>query len=327
MRFRIALLLSPVLLVAGLAVARASDGPDADHPIVVDGSRIAVSEVLARGRSGPSAGNLAIEERWLAGELGGARGLTLRDMRARVADRLAGAIEEPKRFAAVFEEFQLRWRARTVCLAAFHDPVADRCSGRPPSAVASCLWMAEVTVCRVAARRGHLVLGGRSRRSFRTRGAAIGHAFALYRAALASRVDAARRAAREEERRAAEAARARRVADPRLSREAIRALQPACRRYRRDIALYLFAGLQDPAGWADGVRAVRSAFERTLRTAPLDSIDRVKAVRLATRLRAGTASLDPGDVQRFVWVAVADQAAGARSGLGDRCLVAPGLEG
>jgi hypothetical protein len=104
-----------------------------------------------------AAGDHAIERLWLEGEAR-ERGLRmlraeadLALLRAQVADALAGARpgREASRFVKAFDRFHERWRSRTRCAPAYHDPYADRCGDRAPAAAGRCRWMGEATLCEL----------------------------------------------------------------------------------------------------------------------------------------------------------------------------------
>jgi hypothetical protein len=90
MRSRIVVLVPLLVACAGLTVAaRAEEGVDLSHPIAVDGVRVASAQIERRGSSTAAAGNIAIETRWLRGELA-----------ERGAHAPAGAAQhQPRRFA------------------------------------------------------------------------------------------------------------------------------------------------------------------------------------------------------------------------------------
>ena len=334
-RPRVAVLLIAALSLSGAAWAaaraRAPSGPDAAAPVMVGEERIARAELAGDEH--------AIERRWLAGEAA-ARGLRPAAqpaaLRAQVADALAGPrpLPAPARFAALFDGFHARWRARTRCVAGVVDPREDRC--RDAGTVAGgCRWMGEATVCG-AGRRWLIVASGVSRSAaprLRSRAAAIKVARALYatararrdRAAAAERVAVAReRAARE---------RAARRRDPRLAGPALASARAACARQLRDSDPYLFGfGTQDVPGQAEGLITARAALAGRLRAAARDDIDRDKLRPLLDAIGAGNRALVriaranapdvAGLVARFDRATEPERVVSRRLGLGD-CLARP----
>jgi hypothetical protein len=315
------------------ARARGSSAPNAGEPVVVGDARVSVGELeRAAAGAGPErlvvAADRAIERLWLAGEAA-ARGLRpaadLPALRAQVADALAGPrpLPGPARFAAAFDRFHERWRARTRCLPAYRDPYEDRCGDVAPPA-GGCRWMGEATVCAAqpGVRRRWLVVAPGSRPvRLRTRGDAVVVARALYAAARArrDRAVAAERAADERARRAREreaaaelaaderarrarerSAAAQRVVDeraarrrdPRLSGPALAAARDACAGQARDSDPYLFGfGMQDAVGQAEGLIGVRTELAERLAAAARDNVDDAKLRALLRAIDAGNREL------------------------------------
>jgi hypothetical protein len=376
---RVVLLLIAALCLASAAWAaaraRGPAAPDAGEPVVVGEARVgaaaleAAASRAANGRPARlaaarrTAADRAIERLWLQGEAT-ARGLRpaadLPQLRAQVADALAGLrpLPPPARFAAAFDDFHERWRARTRCLPAYRDPYEDRC-GDVATTEASCRWMGEATLCALrpgVGRRWLVVVPGGSGASppsrhdeapapatdavvlrRRSRAAAVAVARAVYSAARARRERAAARAG-EAARREAERARVARERearrrDPRLAGPVLAAAQDACRRQLRESDPYLFGfGMQDVVGQAEGLIAVRTAFAERLGAAARDDIDRDKlrplldAVEAGSRELARMAAAEPGEVAalvaRFDARTEPERAISRRLGLGD-CLVRP----
>jgi hypothetical protein len=318
-----------------------------------------------------AAADRAIERLWLAGEAS-AHGLRaagdLPGLRAQVADALTGPrpLPSPPRFAAAFERFHDRWRAHTRCLPDFRDPYADRC-GDIATAPGACRWLGEATVCAPepgARRRWLLATPQAAPVRLRSRADALAVARAAYARARARRerdaaaqreADERARARRERDaaaqREADERARARRERDaaaqreadgraarrrdPRLSGTALTAGLDACARQVRDSDPYLFGfGLQDVAGQAEGLIAVRAALAERLTAAARDGIDRDKLRPLLDAIADGSRELvrlarAAGDqatvdalVARFDARTEPERAIARRLGLGD-CLVRP----
>jgi hypothetical protein len=274
----------------------------------------------------------AIERLWLEGEAA-ARGLRpaapLDRLRGQIADALVGhgRVPRPARFAAAFEAFHERWRARTRCLPDYREPYEDRCGDGTPAAAGTRHWMGEATVCGLRGRgraRWLVVRESRSARAAQAAGARLPLRLALRlvdaRAGvvhLGSRADAlsvaralyvvahgARlRAAAAVERRAAERARAAaharaaralaaRARDPRLTDATLAFATGACRRQLRDSAQYLFGfGMQDVAGQTQGLTAARAALARRLLASTADAVDRRKLRHLVAAIAAGSREL------------------------------------
>jgi hypothetical protein len=340
-------LIAAVCLVtaAWTARARGSSAPDADEPVVVGEARVRAADLEAAAeRTRPdriaaarrAAADRAIERLWLAGEAA-ARGLRpaadLSALRAQVADTLAGPRPLPGavRFAAAFDRFHERWRARTRCLPAYRDPYGDRCGDVAPAAAGACRWMGEATVCTLApgARRRWLVVAPRAQAvRLRTRADALAVARVSYARARAARDPAAEvaerdrrmrerqaaaeRAAAERDRRAREreaaeeraaaerleaAARAAdereaRRREPRLTGPALAGARVACARQARESDPYLFGfGLQDVVGQAEGLVAVRAALAERLVAAARDDVDRDKLRPRLAAIRDGSGQL------------------------------------
>jgi hypothetical protein len=377
-RSRAAVLLIAALCLAAAtwaaARARGPAAPDADHPVVVGEQRVAAAALEAaavrgvHGRPGRlaaarrAAADRAIERRWLAGEAA-ARGLRpapdLPALRAQVADALAGPrpLPPPARFAAAFDGFHERWRARTRCLPDYRDPYEDRCGDGTGTAPGHCRWMGEATVCEVqpGVRRRWLVVSDASVVRRRSRASAIVVARTVYAAARSARERVAAKA-RTAERRKTE--RARRVAakakaaeqrnaeraradrerdarrrDPQLAGPVLEAARDACVRQLRDSDPYLFGfGMQDVAGQVEGLIAARAAFAERLVGAARDDIDRAKlrplleavenGSRELARLPGADAAEVPGLVARFDAGTEPERAISRRLGLGD-CLARP----
>lgn len=152
---------------AGVTVGSAQVARDA---IEAEAARLAGRRARRLPAARRGAADRAIERLWLAGEAA-ARGLRvdaraapevartttdLRFLRGEVADALAGARPRrggASRFARAFDVFHERWRARTRCEPAYHDPYADRCGDRPGAVAGTCRWMGEATLCRLRADR------------------------------------------------------------------------------------------------------------------------------------------------------------------------------
>jgi hypothetical protein len=327
------------LAAAGWAAARARGPapPDADAPVVVGESRVGAAELeaaaartagahpgrLAAARR--SAADRAIERLWLAGEAA-ERGVRptaeLPALRAQIADVLAGPrpLPAPGRFAAAFDRFHERWRARTRCLPAYRDPYEDRCGDGASAAAGSCRWMGEATLCslRPGVRRRWLVVSrdlsrgvvaGLSRRlaarvrdarsnvvRLSSRGDAVVVARAVY-AAARSRRERAAAEARAAAQRAAErdrvaAERQARVRDPQLAGPVLAAARDACTRQLRESDPYLFGfGMQDVIGQAEGLIAARTAFAERLVAFARDDIDRDKLRPLLEAVERGSREL------------------------------------
>jgi hypothetical protein len=232
-----------------------------------------------------AAADRAIERMWLDGEAA-ARGLRapgdLTQLRAEVADALAGVHprRDASRFAKAFDAFHGRWRARTRCEPAYHDPYADRCGNRDGARAGTCRWMGEATLCAVRGDRWLVVQDAASARAtrraarglphplasrlrhaqteagslvvrLRSRARAVAIALAVYASARAVRDRAAKRM--ELARAAAAAAhamaarsearareRASRMRDPRLSGPALSVARAACARQVADSDPYVF---------------------------------------------------------------------------------------
>jgi hypothetical protein len=242
-------------------------------------------------------------------------------LRAQVADALAGKpLPAPATFAAAFDRFHERWRARTRCLRGYRDPYEDRCGDGAAAAAGSCRWMGEATLCSLqpgVGRRWLVVardLSGRqvaglphrlaaqlrgaraSGLRLRTRDDAIVVVRAVYAAASSGRERAAERA-RAAARRAAERARAAReraarLGDPQLAGEALAGAQDACRRQVRASDPYLFGfGMQDVIGQAEGLIAARAALAERLVASARDDIDRDKLRPLLEAVARGSREL------------------------------------
>ena len=264
--------------------------------------RLAAARRTAAGR--------AIERLWLRGEAD-ARGLEsgsgLEPLRGAVADALAGPapVRDPRRFARAFEAFHERWRARTRCDVAYHDPYEDRCGNMAGSAAGTCRWLGEATLCAVAgSRRARwLVVRESGVDRFRSRGRALARAVAAYASARADR-DAAARAARraqaaadaeravaaDKERLARE--RAERARDPNLSEPALAAARAACARQEADSDPFMFGfGMQDVVGGVEGLIAARDALVRGLERSGRDGFDRRRLAPLVRAVAAGNREL------------------------------------
>jgi hypothetical protein len=149
---------------------------------------------------------------------------------------------------------------------------------------------------RVRAARSNVV-------RFRSRGAALATARALYAVARAARMRAqasaraaAKQAAAERERAATAERLARereqRLRDPRLSAAAIAATRAACLRQLRESDPYMFGfGMQDVVGQAEGLIAARAALARGVVAATPDPIDRRKLRPLVDAIHAGNRAL------------------------------------
>jgi len=301
------------LTVAGLAAGPGtSAAPAGAAPVVVGSVGVAAAALEAAPGSRSAAADRAIERLWLEGEAS-ARGLRpeagIDGLRGQVADALAGPgpVADAARFAAAFDAFHERWRARTRCAADYRDPYEDRCADGAPAAAGSCRWMGEATLCHV--RRGWLVVRPRASAGaartvrLRARRDAVALARTLYavaragraRAAAAERAAAASEAAvRAQEERGARAARERerRIRDPRLSAPALAAARDACARQLRESDPYMFGfGMQDVVGQAEGLIAARRALVGRLRASIRDAIDRGKLAPLVEAVGAGNREL------------------------------------
>ena len=328
----------------GAAAAGARDG------VWVGSQRVAVDAIeaaavrLAGGRprrlaaARRTAAGRAIERLWLQGEAA-ARGLPggsgLEPLRGAVADALAGPapVRDPRRFARAFASFHERWRSRTRCDVAYHDPYEDRCGNQAGAAAGTCRWMGEATLCAVSGRRRvrWLVVRESGVTSFRSRGRAVARAVAAYESARAERDKAARRAqaaadadraaadaeraaadaeraaAAREERRAQE--RAERARDPNLSAPALAAARAACARQEADSDPFMFGfGMQDVVGGVEGLIAARDALSRGLRRSARDVFDRRKLAPLVRAVAGGNREL----VRLGAADAAGDEAATAR---------------
>ena len=338
------------LLIAALCLATATwamahgrgpAAPDAAEPIVVGDARVdaadleAAAERTAAGHPGRraaarrAAADRAIERLWLAGEAS-ARGLRppadLPALRAHIADALAGPrpLPAPAGFAAAFDHFHERWRARTRCLPEYRDPYEDRCGDAAGAAAGSCRWMGEATLCALqpgARRRWLVAIPGASGRAFRgaasgvprrlaarmrdartnvlrlrSRAGAIVAARALYAAARSARergaakARAAARAAAERARVARE--REARQEDPRLPGPVLAPMRDACTGQLRESEPYLFGfGMQDVIGQAEGLIAARTTFAERLAASAEDTIDRERIRPLLDAVGDGSREL------------------------------------
>ena len=369
----LALLLAAVFLaVAGWVAVRAGGSvtPDAEAPVVVGSERIpaAALEGAAARAAGRRPGRLAaarraaadraIERLWLRGEaaeIGLRPEADLAALRGQVADALAGTspLRDAARFAARFDAFHARWRARTRCLPDYRDPYEDRCGDAAPAAAGTCHWMGEATLCTLGGdvRRRWLVVGdGGSRRAtrrLRSRARALAVARTLYSAARTIRARAAARARDAAERAEAARAQARRRADlerdrqarmrdPRLSGQALAAARDACRSQARESDPFMFGfGMQDVVGQVEGLVGARAALADRL-AATGDPIDREKLRPLVAAVREGSrellrvAAADAAGDHAAVAARVArldagtepERAISRRLGLGE-CLVRP----
>jgi hypothetical protein len=343
-RLRVVLPLLAALCLAAATWAAARDrgaaAPDPAAPVVVGDTRVAAAQLetaarqATRGRprrratARRTAAARAIERLWLAGEAR-ERGLRpaaeLPGLRAQVADALAGPrpLAAPAPFAAAFERFHARWRARTSCLAEYRDPYEDRCGDAAPAVAGTCRWLGEATLCTLQpgvrrrwlvvtpasamrAARGaasglprHLAARMRAARSnvvrLRSRAAAIAIARAVYAAARSGRerADASARAAAQRTAERARQTREReaRRRDPRLAGPALAAAREACTRQLRDSEPYLFGfGMQDVVGQAEGLIAARTALAERIGAAG-DAIDRAKARPLLDAVDDGNREL------------------------------------
>lgn len=282
-----------------------SPGPTASHPVSVGSVRIAAGPLTAVDRR--------IEGEWLRAE---ARSLGLPSrpagLKARVADALAG--KDGRGIPSAFVRFHERHRAATRCLAAFHDPYADRCVDHEPARAGTCRWMGAASLCGVRTgpgRRVWIVVRKRPPgRRFSGRGDAIAAVRSIYLRERAARERAARRAriARAMRARAAErrrlrlrraaaqrlqdAARRARIADPQLSDATLARAARACVLHREDVEPYSFGlGMQDPEGQAEGLIVGREFLAARLRRAAAGRIDRAKLRPFLRSLAAGDAEL------------------------------------
>ena len=332
MRLRVLL---PLIALLGLTGAGLAAGPGrsagADDAVVVGSVRVPATSLAGAPGSRAAAADRAIERLWLEGEAS-ARGLRperdIADLRGQIADALAGPgpVPEARRFAAAFEAFHRRWRARTRCMPEYRDPYEDRCGDGIAAAAGSCRWMGEATLCNV--RRGWLVVssaraGGAAAarlprrlaaklesradrdalRAVTIRVRARDDAVALVRAiyavargarARAAAAERAAAAARAQEERVARAAREleRRRHDPRLSAAALGAARDACAQQLRASEPYMFGfGMQDVVGQAEGLIAARRELIARLRRASDDVTDRGKLGPLVAAVGAGNAEL------------------------------------
>jgi hypothetical protein len=176
--------------LAGFGATTLGGAVDADAGVTVGSERLPVDAIeaaaarLAGGRprrllaARRAAATRAIERLWLEGEAA-ERGLRLDSavaprrlgrgaapsthradvdvalLRGEVADALAGARPErdASRFAKAFSAFHERWRSRTRCEIAYHDPYEDRCGNRAGSTAGTCQWMGEATLCALSGDR------------------------------------------------------------------------------------------------------------------------------------------------------------------------------
>ena len=261
---------------------------------IVDGQRVTLGAL--------EHADAMIEERWLRGEAAerslDVHGLAPARLRGAVGDAIGGGARDARALLAAFDAFHARWRARTTCDAAARAPYADRCSNHPPSQE-GCRWLGEASVCAAgtAERRTWLTTQMQAGKILRrdkapTRVAAADRALVLLRAARE------RRAAATAAQRRAEAARLQRErrALAHVSLPTFTRAQTACAKYRKDVDPYLFgAGMQDPRGQVEGLRAARRAAARELATAAYDDLDRRKLAPLLARLRSGDQLLAKAD--------------------------------
>ncbi len=154
--------------LGGAAVANAGDGVTVGservepHAIEAEAARLAGDRPRRLAAARRTAASRAIEREWLEREAAG-RGLPgtpggdveLAQLRGAVADALAGAgpQRDAGRFAQAFDGFHERWRSRTRCAGAYHDPYEDRCGNRAGAAAGTCRWMGEATVCALGGDR------------------------------------------------------------------------------------------------------------------------------------------------------------------------------
>jgi hypothetical protein len=313
---------STVGAVAGVTVGSERVAPAA---IEAAAARLARRRPRRLPAARRTAADRAIERLWLEGEAA-ERGLLRVDpdmplLRRAVADALVGAPRrrDRRRFAHAFDAFHERWRSRTRCEAAYHDPYADRCGNRAGAAAGTCRWMGEATLCALSGDRRARWLVVRDAASarasrggangvrrvvrLRSRARAVELALAVYASARAARHTAWRRARRARAAAAAERAaageheaRAReresRLRDPRLSGPAIASARAACARQVEESDPYLFGfGIQDVVGGAEGLIAVRAALARRLAGAARNGFDRRKLRPLVRAIAAGNREL------------------------------------
>ena len=282
------------------------------------------------------AADSAIERLWLEGEAAARklrRPAGLKPLRGEVADALAGPRPQrgAGRFARAFDAFHERWRSRTRCEPAYHDPYEDRCGNLAAAVAGTCRWMGEATLCGLggdgrarwlvlqdaasarASRRGvtgaPATLLRRARTDagsvvvrLRSRARAVALVRAVYVAARAVRGRESRRAASARAEVAGRAAAAReeararelaaRMRDPRLPGRALASARAACARQVADSDPYMFGfGMQDVVGSAEGLITARAALATRLAGSARDAFDRRKLRPLVRAVAAGNREL------------------------------------